>query len=276
MRKNVEFRMNCFTLIELLVVIAIIAILAGMLMPALGKARATARKISCASNFKTMGNGIAFYNANNDDFMPPHWKRFGWSYFVGKELGILPKQPPTESWDNAKNYSYAPYHKSVYCPAIPLSTYTTSGVPNVLGTPGDNRVHFTNYAPVLLGWSNLTNARKTPGIGWFFRASAADNGDATMLMPRKVHQILPRSEIMYEDLYNNWQGDGNVSGPLLSSVTADTGTFDADSTGYKRRIVLGGFHSNVINVLRGDSSVRQVTPAERWQDGAQAELGYFQ
>ncbi len=62
---------NAFTLIELLVVISIIALLIGILLPALGAARDAARNMQCMSNQRQIGVGHAIYGTENDNLIVP-------------------------------------------------------------------------------------------------------------------------------------------------------------------------------------------------------------
>jgi prepilin-type N-terminal cleavage/methylation domain-containing protein/prepilin-type processing-associated H-X9-DG protein len=126
-----------FTLIELLVVIAIIAILAAMLLPALGRVKSTATDTNCKSNLKNFSACFAQYYGNFNDYFPPICD----GYYGGSHAGLY-----AWSWQ-FYNLGYVKDAKFMYCPTTkPLLDPVTFGAWNDPGTIYFGVYHNISYA----------------------------------------------------------------------------------------------------------------------------------
>ena len=95
-----------FSLVELLVVIAIIAILVGLLMTAVQKAREAASRIACQNNLKQMGLALHLYHDENQTF-PPGYTTTGPLQRAGWQLYLLPFLEQENLWNQSISFLHA-------------------------------------------------------------------------------------------------------------------------------------------------------------------------
>lgn len=123
-RKRVILTRRAFTLIELVITLGIVALLIGLLTPALGAARETAQRLGCASNEYGLGSGLSLYARDHRDSLPPSY--FG-AVNVGRPQEMMsattgPIETVSDRWEGLGFLStqaggYVDCDKCFFCPS---------------------------------------------------------------------------------------------------------------------------------------------------------------
>ena len=290
--KNTNFKKG-FTLIELLVVIAIIAILIGLLLPAVQKVREAAARSTCQNNLKQLGLAVHNFQSTYGVFPPSRTVDLGltWAVLI---LPYMEQENLYKQFDLTKQYYQQPTTngdprtkevKTFFCPSYPRTTKVSTAGDAGSGTPGS----CADYNTISGSQERYTNPGTGPWVDW--RDGSGANGmskrspNGTLMGEFNFNHISDGTSNTFligeKHIPVKWfglgmgtpsgnGGDGSVyngdhewhfcrvAGPNYPLATGPTDSSALATSNYHS--MFGSYHSGVVQFVFCDASVRALTP----------------